>query len=58
MFDKVRQLCADPDCEVRKIMANEVLMNICKNINTEMIEIFILEKVLLSQICQSACLAG
>lgn len=45
LFDKARILCQDPDIEIRKVMAQEVLLKICNNISTELLEVYMLEKV-------------
>lgn len=45
MFEKSRVLCLDHDIEVRKIMANEVIKKICKNIPADQIEMHLLDKV-------------
>ena len=45
IFDRARMLCQDPDPEVRKIMASEVLEKICNNVGADSTENKLLEKV-------------
>ena len=45
ILERARQLAADFDAEVRILMAKDVLYVICENIDREVIEVLILEKV-------------
>lgn len=46
LFDRARILCQDTEIEVRKVMAKEVLLKICESISTDLLETYVLEKVL------------
>ena len=46
LFEKIRILCTHNDVLVRKTMVDNVLRNVCANINPDMIEIYLLDKFL------------
>jgi len=46
LFDRARILCQDPDYEIRKVLAEEVMLKICYNAGTELTESKYLEKIM------------
>ncbi|CAD8123645.1 unnamed protein product [Paramecium sonneborni] len=46
ILDRARNLCSDHDKEIRFIMANDVLIKVCQSISSDLIECYLMEKIM------------
>ncbi|CAD8114177.1 unnamed protein product [Paramecium sonneborni] len=46
LLDRARNLCSDHDKEIRLIMAEDVIIKVCSSISSDLIECYLLEKIM------------
>ncbi|CAD8188071.1 unnamed protein product [Paramecium pentaurelia] len=46
LLDRARNLCSDHDKEIRLIMAEDVIVKVCQSISSDLIECYLLEKIM------------
>ncbi|CAD8071163.1 unnamed protein product [Paramecium sonneborni] len=46
LLDRARNLCSDHDKEIRLIMAEDVIVKVCSSISSDLIECYLLEKIM------------
>ncbi|CAK68135.1 unnamed protein product (macronuclear) [Paramecium tetraurelia] len=46
ILDRARSLCSDHDKEIRLIMADDVLIKVCQSISSDLIECYLMEKIM------------
>ncbi|CAD8195416.1 unnamed protein product [Paramecium octaurelia] len=46
LLDRARNLCSDHDKEVRLVMAEDVIVKVCQQLSSDLIECYLLEKIM------------
>lgn len=45
LLDRARQLCSDPDIEIRELVAEELFTSLINNLNGELIDQYFTDKI-------------